>query len=319
MPQILNEAETRAALPWQPLIDGIGDMFRTGCEMPVRHHHNVAVPGEVDGTLLLMPAWTPGAFIGVKMVTVIPGNSARGLPAIAGAYLLSSGATGELMAVINGAELTARRTAAASACAARFLAREDASNLLVVGAGKLSLNLIEAHATVRPIKTVSIWARRIEQAEAVAEKARLRGFNAVAASDLKQAAGNADIVSCCTLSREPLILGEWLRPGTHLDLIGAFKPEMRETDGAAVARASVFVDTREGALSEGGDLVRAIGEGAFTATDIQADLYDLCRNVHSGRKSLDEITLFKSVGAALEDLAAAIIAYTQVADSDSRR
>lgn len=319
MPHILNEHETHAALAWQPLIDGIHDMFRTGCEMPVRHHHNVSVPDEADGTLLLMPAWTPGAYIGVKMVTVLPGNSARGLPAIAGAYLLSSGTTGELVAVMNGAELTARRTAAASACAARFLARKDARNLLVVGAGKLSLNLIEAHATVRPIQTVSIWARRIEQAEAVAGKARLSGFNAVATSELEQATRNADIVSCCTLSREPLILGDWLRPGTHLDLIGAFKPDMRETDSAAVSCAGVFVDTREGALSEGGDLVQAISEGAFKASDVQADLFDLCRNVHSGRTSPAEITLFKSVGAALEDLAAAIIAYTRVKpDLDTR-
>jgi ornithine cyclodeaminase len=164
----MNGDETRAALPWPDLIDGLGAMFKMGCEMPLRHHHSVGVPGEEPGTLLLMPAWRPGTYIGVKMVRVVPGNSARGLASINDAYLLSSGATGALLAVLDGAELTARRTAAASALAARYLARADASRLLVVGAGKLALNVIEAHAAVRPITSVAIWARRIEQAEALA-------------------------------------------------------------------------------------------------------------------------------------------------------
>ena len=269
--RVISADETAAALPWNDLIDGIGQMFQQGCEMPLRHHHSVAIPNEDDGTLLLMPAWLPGSFIGVKMVNVVPGNSARGLPAIAGAYLLSSGATGALLAVIDGAELTARRTAAASALAARYLARTEASCLLIVGAGKLSLNLIEAHSAVRSITSVMIWARRPEQAEAVAQDARARGFAAVAVTDLQAAAKQADIVSCCTLSRDPLILGAWLRPGTHVDLIGAFKPDMRETDSAAVARASVFVDTMGGALSEGGDIVQAIGEGVIDDGHIKSD------------------------------------------------
>ncbi len=299
------------ALPWTDLIDGLQQMFERGCEMPLRHHHDVAVPGEESGTLLLMPAWVPGAYIGLKMVTVIPGNSARGLPAISGAYLLSSGATGSLLAVMDGAELTARRTAAASALAARYLARADASRLLVVGAGKLALNVIEAHSTVRKIKSVSIWARRPDQAEALAVTARAQGFAATATEDLEAAVRAADIITCCTLSRRPLVLGKWVQPGTHIDLIGAFKPDMRETDSAAVAAASVFVDTRNGAVAEGGDIVQAIADGAISAADIQADLFDLCRGLHSGRSGDEQITLFKSVGAALEDLAAAVIAYEQ--------
>ncbi len=307
--RIISADETAAALPWVDLIDGIGLMFRQGCEMPLRHHHTFAVPQEDDGTLLLMPAWLPGSFIGVKMVNVVPGNSARGMPAIAGAYLLSSAATGALLAIIDGAELTARRTAAASALAARFLARQDASSLLIVGAGKLSLNLIEAHSAVRQITTVKIWARRIEQAEAIADAASARGFNAIAVTDLEAEARQADIISCCTLSREPLVMGAWLRPGTHVDLIGAFKSDMRETDSVAVARASVFVDTFDGALGEGGDIVQAIAEGAIGEDHIQSDLFNLCRDLHQGRTSDEEITLFKSVGAALEDLAGAIVAY----------
>ena len=305
----LNAAETASALPWVALIDGIEAMFRGGCDMPLRHHHTVAVPGEDDATLLLMPAWSPGAYIGVKMVNVVPGNSARGRPAISGAYLLSSGANGSLLAVIDSAELTARRTAAASALAARYLARPDATRLLIVGAGKLSLNLIEAHSAVRPISDVAIWARRPEQAESVAKAARAQGFDAVAVTQLAPAVQQADVISCCTLSRTPLVRGDWVRPGAHLDLIGAFKPDMRETDSCAVARASVFVDTRAGALAEGGDIVQAIGAGAITADDIKGDLYELAAGTKSARNSSDEITLFKSVGAALEDLAAAIIAY----------
>ncbi|MEP1586320.1 ornithine cyclodeaminase family protein [Sulfitobacter sp.] len=313
MLRVFDTNETRAGLEWPRLIDGLDAMFRSGCVMPLRHHHEVEVPNEDSGTLLLMPAWTPGKYIGVKMVNVIPGNSARSLPAISGAYLLSSGETGALFAVLDGAELTARRTAAASALAAQYLARPDASNLLVVGAGKLALNVIEAHTAVRPLTSVTIWARRIEQAEKVAKAARTLGYDAQATDDLECATLQADIISCCTLSRAPLIKGAWVKPGTHIDLIGAFKPEMRETDSALIAMASVFADTRGGVLSEGGDIVQAIREGAFYVSDIKADLFDLARGYHAGRRYDDEITVFKSVGAALEDLAAAILTYEAIA------
>ena len=152
---VLDAAETRSALPWDGLVKALGDMFAKGCVMPVRHHHEVEVPGEADATLLLMPAWQPGAYIGVKMVSVFPGNQTRGLPAIHGSYLLSSGKTGELLAIVDGGELTARRTAAASALAARYLARPDARSMLMVGTGRLSANVIEAHASVRPIREVA--------------------------------------------------------------------------------------------------------------------------------------------------------------------
>lgn len=308
---ILDEAATRAALPWGPLISGLQSAFEVGCEMPVRHHHTIAVPGEADGTLLLMPAWIPGQHLGVKMVTVIPGNSERGLPAIAGTYILSSARTGEVLALMHGAELTARRTAAASALAASYLARPDAARLLIVGAGKLALNLIEAHATVRPITSVSVWARRPEQAAEVVAEARRQGFDATVAAELGPAVRAADIISCCTLAKSPLVHGDWLSPGSHLDLVGAFTPQMRESDDVAVRRASVFVDTRAGATAEGGDIVQPLRAGVIGMDHIRADLYDLCRRTHPGRRDGAEITLFKSVGAALEDLAAAQIAYAR--------
>ncbi len=306
---VLNEAETRAALPFGALITALRIMFRDGCEMPVRHHHDVAVPGEDTATLLLMPAWQPGSYIGVKMVSVFPGNTGRDLPAIHGSYLLSSGRTGQLLAIIDGAELTARRTAAASALAADYLATKGARRMLMVGAGRLSQNLIEAHAAVRPISDVTIWARDARKAEATAARIDLPGVSVSVANDLEAAARAADIISCATLSSEPLIRGDWLKPGAHLDLVGAFKPSMRESDDRAAARAEIFVDTRDGALSEGGDLVQPIRAGIITAASIQADLAELATGRHAGRSSDQAITLFKSVGAALEDLAGAILAY----------
>jgi ornithine cyclodeaminase len=309
---VLNEAETRAATPFRGLIEAIRSMFRSGCVMPQRHHHDVEVPGETDATLLLMPAWVPGGHIGVKMVSVFPGNAQRGLPAIFGSYLLSSGRTGQLLAVLDGAELTARRTAAASALAADYLARKDASTMLMVGTGRLSENVIEAHALIRPLTRVMIWGRDPKKAELVAHRVARLGLQAEVAGNLGEAASQADIISCATLSTEPLIHGEWLKPGSHLDLIGAFKPSMRESDDTAVKRASIYVDTREGATSEAGDIVQPLRAGIISLTDIRADLAELCKASHSGRGTADEITLFKSVGAASEDLAAAIFAVAHV-------
>lgn len=305
---ILDPNQTRQALPWDALIAALAAMFKTGCMMPVRHHHSVAVPGESDATLLLMPAWQPGAYVGVKLVSVFPDNHLRSLPAIHGSYLLSSGRTGELLAVIDGGELTARRTAAASALAASHLAREDASSLLVVGTGRLSVNLIEAHSRVRPITEVVIWGRDRAKAEQAVSEARALGYAADVAEDLEAAARQADIISCATLSRAPLIRGAWLKPGSHLDLIGAFNKDMRESDDEAVRRARVFVDTRAGAFAEAGDILQPMAAGVINADHVVAELSELVGGTE-GRRSAEDITLFKSVGAALEDLAGAILAY----------
>ncbi len=305
---ILDPIQTRHHLDWGSLIAALSAMFKGDCVMPVRHHHTVGVPGEADATLLLMPAWQPGQYIGVKLVSVFPDNHLRSLPAIHGSYLLSSGRTGELLAVLDGGELTARRTAAASALAARHLAREDASTLLVVGTGRLSINLIEAHSRVRPIQQVLIWGRDQHKASQAAAEARALGYSVEVANDLEAAARQADIISCATLSRVPLIRGEWLKPGSHLDLIGAFTKEMRESDDEAVRRARVFVDTRAGAFAEAGDILQPIASGVIGKEHVQAELAELVRG-SAGRQSADEITLFKSVGAALEDLAGAILAY----------
>lgn len=306
---VLNEEQTRRALPWAELIEAIEHMFRSDCVMPVRHHHDMEVPGEATAVMLLMPAWVPGDHIGVKILNLFPDNHLRSLPTIIGSYLLSSGKTGEMLAIVEGGELTARRTAATSALAARYLASPHAETMLMVGTGRLSLNLMQAHSITRPLKRFFIWGRNPTKADETAKEARALGIDAVIVDDLAEAARRADIISCATLSDTPLIRGEWLKPGAHLDLVGAFKPTMRESDDEAVRRSSVIVDTRAGAMKEGGDIVQPLKNGVLMKDDIKAELADLAHGRHPGRISADEITLFKSVGAALEDLAGAILAY----------
>ena len=316
---ILNETEVRSGTAFPELVEAIRSMFQSDCRMPTRHHHTLHVPDEPDATLLLMPAWTEGQYMGVKIVSVFPGNVRRSLPSVSGTYLLSSALTGQNLAIIDGAELTARRTAASSALASRFLSRTDAKTLLVCGTGRLSLNLIEAHRSQRPIERVLVWGRSTEKANETVRLASRLHPNVSVAMDLEAAVREADIISCATLSDAPIVRGAWLKPGAHLDLIGAFTPSMRECDDETVLRASLFVDTYEGALSEGGDLVQPIRAGVIGRDAIRADLAALSKGEHAGRTSADEITLFKSVGAALEDLAGAVLAFetaTRLAQSD---
>jgi alanine dehydrogenase len=316
---LINETQVKLTTPFEELVEALRQMFRANCQMPKRHHHTVKVPEEADATLLLMPAWTEGHYMGVKIVSVFPGNVSRALPSVSGSYLLSSARTGANLAMIDGGELTARRTAASSALASSYLSRRDSRVLLVCSTGRLSLNMIAAHCSQRPIEEVLIWGRDLEKAKATALLAANLHPNVTAIDDLETAARRADIISCATLSQEPLIKGEWLKPGAHLDLVGAFTPLMRESDDNAVLRSSIFVDTREGALSEGGDLVQPLAAGIIAREAVRADLFDLALGRHAGRNSDEEITLFKSVGAALEDLAAAILTFeatTRVPQSD---
>ncbi|NIC05955.1 ornithine cyclodeaminase family protein [Billgrantia bachuensis] len=308
--RIVTAEEVAGALPWPALVERLALTFREGVESPPRHHHAMHRP-DGEATMLLMPAWERAGYIGVKMVNVFPQNADHGLPAIAGVYLLSEGAHGRPLACLDGSELTRRRTAAASALAARELAREDAESLLVVGTGKLAPMVIEAHAAVRPVKRVRIWGRNPEKARRLAAEYADR-FDCEAVEDLEAAVREADLISCVTLSTEPLVRGEWLVPGTHLDLVGAFRPTMRETDAECLRRGEVFVDTYTGAQGEAGDILQAIEEGAFALDDIAAELSELMRGDKPGRSSAEAITVFKSVGASLEDLAAAIEVWEQL-------
>lgn len=309
--RLLDAASVRAALPWPALVEALRAMFRDGCAAPLRHAHTIAQPGGPEVTLLLMPAWQEAGaarFSGVKIVHVAPGNREKGLPAVNAAYLLSDAATGQPIAMLDGAELTDRRTAAASVLAGSYLARPDSRTLLVCGTGRIGRALAEAWSASLRIEDTMIWGRNAAHAAALAGDLAAQGVNARAITDLEAAARQADIISCATLATAPLIRDDWVKPGAHVDLVGAFRKDMRETDGALLARATVFVDTMAGGMAEGGDIVQAIAEGAIATADVRGDLHALARGEVHGRQRDDEVTLFKSVGAALEDLAAAILA-----------
>jgi alanine dehydrogenase len=304
----LDAEAVAARLERLPLIDALERAFRRECQVPGRLHYSVGDADHRTDTLLIMPAWRAGACIGVKLVTAFPSNSARALPAVHATYTLFDATTGVPRAVLDGSELTRRRTAAASALAARYLAAPQSSRLLMVGTGALAPHVIESHAVVRPIRSVRIWGRRAEQARAMARSLAAKPYDVEAVEDLEAAVRWADIISCATLATIPLLQGAWLHAGQHVDLIGAFTPEMREADDAALARATIYVDTRAGALVESGELVQALAAGLLKAADIRGELCDLVRGSALKRISLEQITLFKSVGTALEDLAAAELA-----------
>ena len=315
--RFIDAAAVEAALSYPQLVDVLEEAFRTGAISPPRHHHTVRLEGRPEATLLLMPAWTasaPGAetagrYIGIKQVTVFPDNSRLGKPAIYGTYILLSTETGEPLAIIDAPTLTVWRTAAASALAARYLARPDASRMLMVGAGALGPYLVRAHASVRPLREVMLWNRTREKAEALKQKLAGTGLSVTVVDDLEQAARRADVISTATISSTPLIHGAWLKPGCHVDCVGAFRPDMRETDDEVVRRARIWVDTMAGGLSEAGDVVMPLKAGIIRESDIQGDLFGLARGTAPHRGSAEEITMFKSVGASIEDLAAAIAVY----------
>lgn len=317
--RFFDGAAVDRALAYPALVDVLESAFRKGAIAPLRHHHAIALAGRPEATLLLMPAWetsapgaeTAGRYLGVKSVTVFPDNAARAKPAVYGTYLLLSAETGETLAVMDAARLTAWRTGAASALASRYLSRPDATRMVMVGAGAVAPQLIRAHASVRPIREVAIWNRSPARARELAASLADTGLGISIADDLEAAVRKADIVSTATISSQPLIRGAWLRPGTHVDCVGAYRPSMRETDDEVVARARIFVDTRTGAFGEAGDILQPIASGVIGKEAVLGDLFDLTRGATGGRQTPEEITLFKSVGAAIEDLAAAIAVFGQ--------
>lgn len=308
--RIVTAEDIASVLSYDALVDALADAFRSDIAVPVRHHHTIPQPGTA-ATLLLMPAWTESGqrFVGCKIVTVYPDNAKQNRPPLYGQYLLMSGETGEPLALIEGRALTAWRTAATSALASRFLSREDAAHLVMIGAGALAPHLVRAHAAVRPLRKVTVWNRTKSRAIAMAFGLAVTGIETEVTDDLEEAVRAADIVSCATLSATPLIAGAWLKKGVHLDLVGGFTPKMREADDQAVKRARVYVDTRAGATKEAGDIAVPLKKGIIARGDIKGDLFDLCRGKAKGRTVASQITLFKSVGTAIEDLAAAVLVW----------
>ncbi|MCI5083540.1 MAG: ornithine cyclodeaminase family protein [Saprospiraceae bacterium] len=300
-------------LDYPSIIDALEEAFCEDYTVPPRHHHDFPNPPlQTDSTLLLMPAWENSGLLGVKLIVASPENGQFGLPAIQGLYFLFEKKTGTPIAQLEAKTLTGIRTAAASALASRYLSRPNSERLLMVGTGALAPRLIEAHAAVRPIREVVVWGRNPEKATAVAENVQLPGVEIRPEKDLAKAIPQADIISVATLSKEPLINGKYLQAGQHLDLVGSFKPDMREADDEVVKRAVLYADVRAMASKESGDLAIPLANGLIQMKDIKADLFEMCQKIQVGRQQESDITCFKSVGHALEDLAAAKLAYQRL-------
>ena len=306
----VSSDELIALLDYDVLVIALRKAFQSEYTVPQRHHHNYNNPfSNHQSTLLLMPAWEAGEYLGVKVVTVSPDNRKYELPAIQGIYLLLDANKGSMLAQMDGPTLTARRTAAASALAASYLANQNSSTLLMVGTGVLAPQLIQAHTSVLPIQQVYIWGRDFSKAQQLAAQLQANTFSVKAIEHIEEKAAAADVISCATLSKTPLLEGRWLRTGQHIDLVGSYLPDSREADDEVIRKSTIFADYRETATRESGDLFIPIQKGILTKESIKADLFELCKGEKKGRTNDSEITCFKSVGHALEDLAAAKLVY----------
>jgi len=301
---IVNEHEVESLLTMRECIGvmerALEALARGEVHQPLR---NAIRAPNAKGILGLMPSYGL-SYYGLKEVCVFPGNPARGLDTHLGAVLLHSGETGELLAIVNASAVTAIRTAAVSALATRLLAREDALTLAILGAGVQAKTHLEAIPLVRNIREVRVFSRTAEKA------ARLPGC--VVARSVEDAVRGADIIVTATSSKDPILKREWIAPGTHINAVGSSIAAARELDGAAMAAASLFVDRRESTVNESGDYLFALREGAITAEQIRGEIGDLLIGKSKGRTSRDEITLFKSLGLGIEDLASAAFLYEKV-------
>jgi ornithine cyclodeaminase len=311
---VLDDARITDAADHTGLVAALAEAFRNPAEMPARMHANL--PGDDHARLLVMPSWTAREAIGVKIVAVVPSNGERGRPTIDGAYLLMDGLTGKPLAVLSAPALTALRTAGVCALAASLLARRTTKTLLVIGTGALAPFLVRAYSALCPLDRVILWGRDPRKAEALAGRLSDMRVHIVVASRLRDAVGEADVICSATSSREPLLEGCHITPGTHIDLVGSFAPEMREADTELFRRGRLFVDT-ETAFDESGDLIVPLHEGIIDRNAL--DLTSLLRSPDLGRVSDSDITIFKTVGTGLADLAVAryILERCQHADSNN--
>lgn len=300
----ISAAELDAKLEFPPLVEALRELFRRGVDHARSIHLNQPLTDGRQNDWLLLPAWQFGRHMGIKLVSVFPGNEAKGLASVQGLYVLFDGQNGLPVAAIDGAAITLWKTAANSALAATYLARTNARALLMVGAGALAPYLARAHCAVRPIARVMVWNRTPGNAERMAAALMRQGLATEVVNDLAAAIGQADIVSCATMANEPVIKGRWLHPGIHLDLVGGYRPDMREADDDAVRRAHIFIDAWFTAGDHCGDICAPLAAGII-AKDAVTDTFQLARGERPGRQSDDEITLFKSGGGGHEDLGTA--------------
>jgi ornithine cyclodeaminase len=310
--QFVSASDVHRICAWEALIGALEQAHRGPLPLVDRSelHHNREGARE---TYFNLPAWQPGVAAGTKIVTVMPNNPriSPGLPAVQAAYVLCDGAAGTPLAVMDGTAITYRKTAADSALASRFLSRTEAETLLMVGAGGLAPYLVAAHRAIRPsIRSVLVWNRHFVNAKSLAAK-----LGAEAVGDLEPAVRRADIICCATAATKPLVLGSWLKPGAHLDLVGAFTPEMRESDDEAVSRSRLFVDSRWFAIDQPGDLSSPLRRGVISRDQIEADLFDLCRSGLPRPRSPEDVTLFKNGGGAHLDLFTALFIWRSLETS----
>jgi alanine dehydrogenase len=302
----LNAEAIRRIVALPRLIDRLEDVFRSDTVVPPRQI--VTVPGGAGDRLFVsMLAFDLDGNGAVKLATVFPSNPSSGLPTVQAAIVLFS-EKGTPVALLDGTSVTYLRTGAASALASKYLSRKESAHLVVLGTGALAPVMAAAHCAVRPIRRVSVWGRRQERARITVDAIRASVASAVlvdAVSEAQQAVSSADIVSCATNSPTPILAGKWLRPGTFVDLVGSFSPTSREADDDVMSRSRIFVDTFQGAFAEAGDILDPLSRGLIARDRVEGELSDLIRGRVKGRVNGDEITVFKSVGTAIEDLAAA--------------
>lgn len=310
---VLTHAEVERLLPMSECIsvmeEALAALARGAADQPLR---TIFKPAGAKGVLAMMPTFRGGEtpLFGLKAICVFPGNAAIGKDAHQGGVILFDGITGEPMALVNASAVTAIRTAAVSGLATRLLAHEDAAELAIIGAGVQARMHLRAMACVRPIKRARVASRRLESARRFANEMQPHfPFPIESVENAGAAVRDADLIVTATISHEPVVQREWISPGAHINAIGTFSPTAREIDTATVAAATLFVDRRESALNEAGDYLLAAKEGAIGPGHIRAELGEVLIKSQPGRTSLDEITIFKSLGLAIEDLAAAAYLY----------
>jgi ornithine cyclodeaminase len=305
----ISGEEIRDSVGYAELIEALDQMHREDVANLGDLLLSEQTEGETTNHFMVRAGWQHGRALGVKMASVFPDNRAGALPAIQASYVLFDGTTGSPLASIDGNELTWRKTAADSALGTLRLARANCKTLLMVGAGAMAPHLIRAHISVCPqIKRIEVWNRSSDRRDRLIASLRPE-FNIVATDDLQRSTSNADLISCATMTKQPLIRGEWLSPGCHLDLVGAFTIDMREADDTAMRRGRVFVDSRKTTIGEIGELAIPINNGTLREQDVVADLYQLSSGDHPGRQTQDEITIFKNGGGGHLDLMTARYIY----------
>lgn len=302
--QFISKDEVARLAPYGALIESLASGLCEPIESPQRIHFN---PNHDASTVLIMPAWRPGRIMGTKIISIWPGNNARGQSAVSAVYVVTSCEDGATLAVIDGTELTLRRTAATAALAARLLARPASRRLAVLGTGALSAHMAMAHHSVFELTQTTIWGRQLDKAQAVVNELALQGIAAHATTDLQGTLASSDLVAAATTATQPFIRNEWVKPGTHLGLIGSFTASMAEAELQLLPRARLFADTRQGVLEKGGEVLQALRAGLIQTSDVRAELVELlaASPVVQGRLTDQDITVFKSVGFAALDLVAA--------------